>query len=463
MGMSEEEKSVLTETPEGQPVQSSAPLWFQRLTMIAGWIALVVGMPVAINLVCIIPFVLLSGRGTEVKIYGVVSLTIALLTVGAGAAAILHANRSLQKKPSKPLQLPPPVLLVGAFFLLIGMGLVFGVSVIGAGLFFVPILVACAILPPLWAVAWMIPRSSPKKASAREDVQVDATQPSLTWRRGLLSFAGGATVSVFIAILLEIILPVIVLSLVSNLADQVLDSLRLLFRALANTQVANALTNPSFIYIFVQIALIAPLAEEIAKPLVTLPLLRRLDKREAFWVGAMAGAGFAALENIVYATAGLPIWAGILVVRALGSALHPLGSGLVAQGWWGVLRGEQDAGKNWWKRFGIAVAVHAAWNGGSLLVITLGGARFFGEVPPEIDLLGLSAAGTTLAFVIILGITALWIGRLYGHDQPMISVEEKASPGAGFTASDRTLAVWALVCLAAIVPIGIAGLKLWLR
>jgi RsiW-degrading membrane proteinase PrsW (M82 family) len=468
MGMSEEEKSVTAETPDQR--QSSAPLWFQRLTMIAGWIALVVGMPVAINLFCIVPFVLLSGRGTEIKIYGVVSLTIALLTLGAGAAALLHASRSLQKKPSKPLQLPPPILLVGAFFLLIGMGLVFGASVTGAGLFFVPILVACAILPPLWAVGWMIPRapalqvlSLAKEASVAEDAPVHVTQPVLTWRRGLLSFAGGATVSVFIAILLEIILPVIVLSLVNNLADQVLDSLRLLFRELANTEVANALTNPSFIYIFVQIALIAPLAEEIAKPLVTLPLLRRLDKKEAFWVGAMAGAGFAALENIIYATAGLSIWAGILVVRALGSALHPLGSGLIAQGWWGVLRAEKDAGKNWWKRFGIAVAVHAAWNGGSLLVITLGGARFFGELPPEIDLLGLSAAGTTLAFVIILGIVALWIGRLYGHDQPMISVEEKASPPAGSTASDRTLAVWAIVCLVAVVPIGIAGLKLWLH
>jgi hypothetical protein len=177
----------------------------------------------------------------------------------------------------------------------------------------------------------------------------------------------------------------------------------------------------------------------------------------------MAGAGFAALENVVYATTGFYIWAGILVVRALGSALHPLGSGLVAQGWRDVLRGEKDAGKNWLRRFGIAVAVHAVWNGGSLLVITLGGARFFGDLPPEIDVLGLSAAGTTLAFLIILGLSALWIGRAYGHDKPVLSVEEEAPHGARFMLSDRAIAIWALACLAAIVPAGIAGLKLWLR
>jgi hypothetical protein len=190
--------------------------------------------------------------------------------------------------------------------------------------------------------------------------------------------------------------------------------------------------------------------------------LRHLSKQEAFWVGAMAGAGFAALENVIYATTGITIWVGILIVRALGSALHPLGSGLMAQGWRDVINGEKDSGKNWLRRFGIAVAVHAAWNGGSLLVITLGGARFFGELPPEVDVLGLSAAGTTLAFLIILGLSALWIGRAYGYEKSIISLED-AAPETRFTPSDRILAIWALACLAAIVPAGIAGLKIWLR
>lgn len=449
---------------------NGAPRWFKRAVMIAGLLAMIVGTPLAINLFCILPMALLSSGGTETAIFGVVSLTMALLTLGAGVAAFWHANRSLQNKPSNPLRLPSPVALVGVFLLLIGLGLSITAGNIGVGLFFPPILLTAATLPALWAVAWMMPRApvpqagDQKKEEATTDEEQRATiTGALTWRRGLLSFAGGATVGVFIAIVLEILLPVIALSLVFNLADTLSGNLRDLFRALSSDEVADALTNPFFIFLFVQIAIIAPLAEEIAKPLITLPLLRRLGRREAFWVGAMAGAGFAALENVIYATVGFSIWGGILLVRAIGSALHPLGSGLVAQGWRDVLRGEKDAGKNWLKRYGIAVAVHAAWNGGSLLVITLGGARFFGDLPPELDVLGLSAAGTTLAFLIVLGLSALWIGRAYGHDKPILPTEEAASTDARFVPSDRAAAIWALACLIAIVPAGIAGLKLWLR
>lgn len=439
--------------------ESTIPSGLKQAVSIIGLLLMILGIPVAINLLCIVPLVLFN-RDSNAAVYGVVSLTFVLLTLGAGGAAFTHANRSLQNKPSKVLQFPPALLMVGIFIFLTILGLLIMRLRDGSGWFLPPILIACAILPPLWAVAWMIPPAA--VIPDAENVGGNGVQPTLSWRRGLLSFAGGATVSVFIALLLEILLPIILLSLVFNLADTVSDSVSAVLRALSNAEVAEALTNPGFLVIFVQLAIIAPLAEELAKPLVTLPLLRHLSKQQAFWIGAMAGAGFAALENIVYATAGFSIWAGILIVRALGSALHPLGSGLVAQGWQDVLRGEKDSGKNWLRRFGFAVVAHAIWNGGSLLVITLGGARFFGELPPEIDILGLSAAGTTLAFLIILGVAALWIGRAYGHNKPILS-DEEVQPEPGFSLSDRTVAIWALASLAALLPAGIAGLKLWLR
>jgi hypothetical protein len=191
---------------------------------------------------------------------------------------------------------------------------------------------------------------------------------------------------------------------------------------------------------------------------------------------------------VIYAGSGFAIWAGILVVRALGGALHPLGSGLVALGWRDVLRGEPNAPVNWVKKYALAVLVHAAWNGGSLLVITLGGAQFFGALPPEIGILGLSMAGSTLAFLLILGLAALWIGRAYGYNRPLTAALEadagSASAAAvsppevapapsgsgvlppelsGVALSERALALWGLACLLALVPMGIAGLKLWLR
>ncbi|MFT3895337.1 MAG: PrsW family glutamic-type intramembrane protease [Anaerolineales bacterium] len=448
-----DEKNV---TPEEAHVESLTPLWFRRATVTAGVLALIAGVPAAIALFCLVPLILGNDSSSETIMFGVVSLTVALLTLGAGGLAFFHGNRSVQNKPSKPLRfLLSPWLLFGTFIFLLIVGGVIGLAHNSIALLFPPIFVACASLPPLWAVTWMIPRTTANDEPSKP--------PFLTWRRGLLSFAGGATVSVFIAIVLEILLPVIVLSLVFNLAGTLSDQVSDLFRALSNREIADALTNRSFIYIFVQIALIAPLAEELAKPLITLPLIKNANKKEAFWIGAIAGAGFATLENIIYATGGFSIWAGILLVRALGGALHPLGAGLMAQGWHGVLRGEKDAGKNWWKRFGIAVAVHAAWNGGSLLVITLGGARFFGDLPAEIDLLGLSAAGTTLAFLLILGITALWIGRSYGHDKPILVTEGEIASENEFVPSDRAVALWAVACLIALVPAGIAGLKIWLR
>jgi RsiW-degrading membrane proteinase PrsW (M82 family) len=290
-------------------------------------------------------------------------------------------------------------------------------------------------------------------------------QSQLTWRRGLVAFCGGATVSVFLALVLEILLPVVVLALIFT-THSVWDRLSILSTRLVGPEAGQALTDPAFVYIFIQVAVIAPLVEELVKPLVTLPLLRQLNRQETFWVGALAGAGFAALENVIYAGSGFGIWAGILVVRALGGALHPLGSGLVALGWRDVLRGEPNALTNWVKKYALAVLIHAAWNGGSLLVITLGSAQFFGAMPPEIGVLGLSMGGTTLAFLLILGIAALWIGRAYGHNRPLTAApatDVDSASNMDFAPSERAMALWGLACLLALVPMGIAGLKLWLH
>jgi RsiW-degrading membrane proteinase PrsW (M82 family) len=312
------------------------------------------------------------------------------------------------------------------------------------GLFFPPLLLAAAATPPLLAMAWFAGHDS----------------EGLTWRRGLTALAAGATLGVFIALLLEVLLPAAVLALVAGLADAALPGARAVLDALAGKDVASAVASRGFVFLFVELALIAPLAEELAKPLVVLPLLGRLARRDAFLVAAMAGAGFAALENVVYAAAGLPLWAGILIVRAIGGAIHPLGAGLVGLGWRDVLRGEPQAGLKWAARFGVAVGLHALWNGGSLLVITLAGAHFFGELPPAIGILGLSAAGTTLAFVIVLGLFALWLGRAVARQG---AAPEQLVSGPQFVLADRSVAIWALACLAAIVPAGIAGLRLLMR
>jgi RsiW-degrading membrane proteinase PrsW (M82 family) len=337
--------------------------------------------------------------------------------------------------------------IAGIFGLLVTVGLFVSSSNFMSGLLLPPILLAAAALPPLLAVSWFT--RQPAKG--------------LTWRRASLAFAGGATLGVLGALALEIVFPAIVLVLVFNLAEIATRSVEELFKALAGENIAAAVTSPGFIYILIQVAIIAPVAEELAKPLATLAVIGRLSRRDAFLVGAMTGAGFAAVENVLYAGFGFHFWAGILVVRALGGAVHPLGSGLVALGWRDVLRGEPKAWRNWLARFGVAAGMHALWNGGSLLVITLAGAQFFGELPSEIDVLGLSTAGTTLALLVILGLVALWLGGSVAQNMELTGGRDQQPVTTDFTLSDRSIAIWALTCLVAIVPAGITGLQLLMR
>ncbi len=427
--------------------ESSADIWLKRFIAIASLLLLLPGLPLAFGLLCM-TFVLGVEGDAQTVGAGLGSFVLATLTVGAGGVALWHSLHSLQGKASKPLRLMPVWAIAGAFGLCVAMGLFISEYNFATGLFFPPLLLIAAALPPLLAVSWFMGT----KANG------------LTWRRGSLAFVGGATIGVLCAIILEILFPTIILALVFDLANFALANVEQLFESLAGKEIARAVTSPGFIFIFVQIAVIAPLAEELAKPLATLPLIGRLSRRDAFLVGAMAGAGFAALENVIYAGFGFYFWAGILIVRALGGAVHPLGSGMVVLGWWDVLRKEPKAWLNWFTRFGIAVGMHALWNGGSLLVITLAGANFFGELPPEIDILGLSAAGTTLALLVILGLVALWLGRSMAQKiEGSLTISSDEHVKDYFILSDRNAAIWALFCLVAIVPAGIAGLQLLMR
>ena len=423
------------------------PTWLKRAIAVGGLLWALLGLPAMLGYFCAVLMTLTGETASEAMSAGLVSLTAVLLTAGVGLVFAWHAGLSLQRKPSRPLRLPDAWLWTGMFALcIIGAGAVASAN-FAPGLFFPPLLLAAAASPPLLAMAWF---------SGGE-------AEGLTWRRGLTALVAGATVSVFIALLLEILFPVAVLALVAGLADAVLPGVNALLDALAGREVASAVASPGFVFMFVQLAIVAPLAEEFAKPLVVLPLVGRLARRDAFLVAAMAGVGFAALENVVYAGAGLSFWAGILVVRALGGAIHPLGAGLVGLGWRDVLRGEPQSGLKWAAHFGVAVALHALWNGGSLLVIALTGAHFFGEMPPAIGILGLSAAGTTLAFLIVLGLFALWLGRFVAQRASTEEPPGVESARPQFVLSDRAVAIWALACLAAIVPAGITGLRLLMR
>jgi len=449
------------------------------LVTVWGFILLLPGLLAVLGYCFLIPVMLATGD-IEALPWGIGLVVFLTVTLGGGVLTVYQGLQALSKRPSpsRPLRLPPLWAVGGGFALALAIGLGLQRVEVCAPLLFPLCLMVAAVAPPLAAVVWML----------------DRRPGTLTWRRAGVAFVSGATVSVILAIILEVLLPGIVLLLVLDLAEPVVDGLGKLFDALAGREVARVLTSPGFLFALVELAVVAPLVEETVKPLVTLPLLRHLERpRDALLLGAAAGAGFAVLENVLYATAGLRIWAGILAVRALGAAVHPLGTGLVTLSWHGLLRSRPDTrsedgrkiGRRWLSAYGLAVGIHALWNGGSALLLALAGAQFFGEMPPEVDVLGTTVAGSLLALLAVEGV-AVFVGaralarRLASeHEEPaefpstlrpFDGAQDRlrsgqAPLGAGppsvvpSLSADQAVAIWALVCLLALLPVGLAVLQ----
>ncbi len=432
-----------------RPGTGPFPNWLKTLIILAGLALFLPGVLIALVSFCTI-ILSASDRGGG-STFSLVVCLLTLFTFGAGFMIFRNALDSLRGRPSTRLRLPQAWILAALFALCLFLGILVRQSQAAAGLFFPPILIIAAALPALLAVSWF-------RTSAEAD--------ELTWRRGLMAFIGGATVSIFLAGVLELLAPTFFLNVILNRGEAVARYLQLLLTNLAGNRIAEALTSRGFVIVFIQLAIVAPLIEETVKPLVTLPLIGRLTRRDAFLVAALAGVGFATVENIIYASAdwfAWYAWAGVLLVRAVGGAIHPLGAGLVGLSWRDWLNGEREAFKYGWIRFGMAVGMHALWNGGSLLVITLAGTQFFGS-QPELNLLGLSFAGINLALLVVLGLTALWVGRAVASSlQLPWEREAESTRDMQFLLSNRAAALWALACLVMILPASITALRLLLR
>jgi RsiW-degrading membrane proteinase PrsW (M82 family) len=427
-------------------INNTMPIWLKRSLVIGGLLLILAGLPLMVGYFCITLVMTLSEDRDALQV-GLVSFIPMIAIIGGGGVVSWHSWRSLQRKISKPIALLPLWMFLIIFGLGIAIGLFITKNKLAAGLLFPPVLFIATFLPPLGAVSWFVNR------------QVG----ELTWRRGLVALAGGATVSIVLAAILEILFPTIILALVFNLGDTALNSsIDRLVKALNGREAFSILASRGFIYFFVQSTLIVPLVEELVKPLATLPLIGRLSRRGAFLVGAMAGVGFAAIENAIYAGFGFVFWVEILVMWALGGAIQPLGSGLVSLGWHGVLRHEANGWRKWLTYFGLAVGLHACWNSGSLLVVTLVGAQFFGKLSSEIDQPTMLATGATLALLLGLGWATLWSGRSISEGLESSSLNQNTVKSK-FVLSNRAAAIWALACLVAIVPAGIAGFQILTR
>lgn len=433
--------------------------WAKVLVTLWGAAVFLPALPLAPAFCCLLAEIL-SYDDSGARALGLGAATVMAVGLVGGGTMLFQGASALKGKPSRRLSLPPLWGMVGGFVLALvtGLGLwqVEGLAPLLAPWF----IVAAAALPPLAALVWA--------ANKRPGW--------LTWRRAGVAFSGGATVSVILAIILEILAPLSIIWLLLDLGDPVLDALEGLVDLLAGGEVARALSSSGFLLALFELAVVAPLAEEFAKSLVVLPLLRGTkSRRDVFLLGAAAGAGFAAVENVIYALVGGRYWGGILLVRALGAAVHPLGTGLMALAWHSVIFRSADSrlGDSGTSRQPIkstnltspnlqwilAVGQHALWNGGLVLWMALSGAAFFGPQPWEADVMGVSIAVGMLALVALEGV-ALWVGmrvlsrRL--HPGPDKAAE---IPAAEELSTERAIALWAVVCLMVLLPVGLAVLR----
>ena len=351
-----------------------------------------------------------------------------------GSLAVAHGVASIHGRPSRTLRLAPIHVFAIVFGIALGLGsLVLNFAVVEEFLF-PPLFALGAALPTVAVLAWALRRLG----------------WPITWRQGALALVAGATLSIFLAIVLETILPVL-----ASILIEPLGTLAESFSEVSSTGgfLDRLFLSPAIVVFLMITAVEAPLPEEFAKALgLTLFGRRRITEAgQAFAIGMACGAGFAILENMLYE--GLYAqwegwnWAGITLLRAVGSVLHPLCTGLVALGWF---RARESDGGRLLKAYLLAVGLHTLWNGGYLPFVYMTGLDYFTEFEASVSLYGLAEEALLVVFLVALSIGLWWyLGRLAAG----LGRERELEP-APVAVSPRALAVWAGACLLVIVPIG---------
>ena len=338
-----------------------------------------------------------------------------------------------QTRPEHTFWLPHPLVLAAAIPIALIVGLA---SANSNGPVFPIAFVAGAALGPLAAISLALRR-----------LQFPATRS-----RVLVAFALGVVPTIPLAIALEMILPAIILGLVLPLRDVFAD-------ALDYGSLEEFFYSPVLVIALVHMAVVAPLAEELVKPLGVLIMARRLRSRsEAFIAGMAGGVVFAVIENMFYGSIGLfgygGYWAGVVAVRSIGAVLHPLTAGMVGVAWYDLVQRRPAAGRRLLGIFSLAVLIHALWNGGITLLMSAGGTYYFETRQWEITIYDV---GLPLSIFVLLALLSLfmWLA-LWAVTGRLAQVSEETPAMVWRLRSSRQLAALGLGMLL-IVPLGALG------
>ena len=377
---------------------------------------------------------------------------IAALYLGllGGALAVYHGISSISGRASSIFKLPSFYVFWILLALVLGLGNLILNEDIVTDYLFPPLFVLGAALSTFAVLGW---------AFRRMDWP-------LTWRQAALAFVCGSTLSIVVAIILEGILP--------YLAYVLIEPLGFVAEAFADLGwgssgfVERLFVSPLIIVYLIFTAFQAPFPEEFAKAL-GIPMFGRLritNERQAFAIGLASGAGFAILENMLYeglyANYSGWSWGGITLLRSIGSVLHPIGTGIIALGWFRMKSG--GAGKLF-KAYLLSVLLHTLWNGGFEPLVYLTGLDYFAGQGPSLSFYGETLNVLLVGYLVLLSAALWWLlRRIVTGLAQAVGAEASAEPGPSLEpalVTRRSLAVWAVACAAVIIPIGATLSPAW--
>jgi RsiW-degrading membrane proteinase PrsW (M82 family) len=361
-----------------------------------------------------------------------------------GGLALFHGLGLLLGRSSRQLHLPPFYFFIIVFAISLCLGNILLNFHISETYLFPVIFALGAALPTIAILSW---------------VGQQLGWP-VTWREGSLAFVSGSTLSILIAITLETLLPYFIYLLVLPL-----EILAYSFSELAWGSpgfVERLFTSPLILVFLVVVAFQAPIPEEFAKALGP-GLMRKSIRSEksAFLTGLASGAGFAILENMLYeglyASWSGWSWGGITALRAIGSVLHPLCTGIIVL----ALYRERERKPGWIGRLGraflISVGLHTLWNGGFEALIYLMGIDYYAGIGPSISIYGLYIEVLLVIYLLILS-AGLWVFLRRVVKDLSDDVQKDI---VSDLISRQALGVWAVVCVLVIVPVGAALGPAW--
>jgi hypothetical protein len=246
--------------------------------------------------------------------YQALYLTGTIFCLAGGGFSLFHAIRSVLKRPSTTVVLPPFwALLIPYVIVLAGL---FAIEATGGEIPLVLLVILFLVaVSPLAGAAFIALslHALPSNAAA------------ITWRRLTVSLVSGATAPFFLVALLYSIIN---------------TGLRYALYSCAGANPPSYCTNgDQFLAItFILIAIIGPIIIATITPLLLAFYIRKVQKAgEALLLGLACGTGFGIMEGVFIAGTAYHNWVGVLLTSFGMIIINGTGAALVTLGWYHVL------------------------------------------------------------------------------------------------------------------------------